>query len=50
MVPVWVHFPAEKRFYDAEDHFLVGRDLLVRPVTAKGEVRAAVSFPAPGPW
>ena len=41
MVPLWVHYPADTATYDAEDQWLIGRDLLVHPVTAKARTARA---------
>jgi len=50
MVPIWVHYPAETATYEAEDQWLVGRDLLVHPVTAKGASSVTAYLPGTEPW
>eukprot|EP00965_Chrysotila_dentata_P167904 5544446-Pleurochrysis_carterae.AAC.1 len=50
MVPLWVHYPTDVRTFDAEDQWLIGKDLLVHPVTAQGTVSAEVYLPGTEPW
>jgi hypothetical protein len=36
MRPLWFEYPKEQALYDMDDQWLVGRDLLVKPVTQPG--------------
>lgn len=50
MRPLWVHYPADSATWDAADQWLVGRDLLVHPVTAQGASSAEVHLPGTEAW
>ncbi|KAK6632383.1 hypothetical protein RUM44_007425 [Polyplax serrata] len=45
MRPLWTEFPKEEPVYTTEDEYLLGRSLLVRPVTDKGATSVTVYFP-----
>lgn len=45
MRPIWAHYPTEAVTFDMDDQWLIGADLLVKPVTAAGTPR---SFPPMG--
>lgn len=36
MRPLWAHYPTEKVTFDMDDQWLIGSDLLVKPVTSAG--------------
>jgi mannosyl-oligosaccharide alpha-1,3-glucosidase len=36
MRPLWAHYPADAHTFDMDDQWLVGEDLLVKPVTDEG--------------
>jgi len=50
MRPLWVHYPADEKTWDMSDQWLVGSDLLVRPVTQQGATSAPVYLPGSQPW
>jgi alpha-glucosidase (family GH31 glycosyl hydrolase) len=43
---MWMHYPKTDSLFDVDDQWLIGPDLLVKPVTAPGVVETAVKFPA----
>jgi alpha 1,3-glucosidase len=45
MRPLWYHFPRDPATFANEDSFLVGRDLLVRPVLTQGATEVTVYLP-----
>lgn len=49
MRPLWMEYPTEKITFDMDDQWLIGSDLLVKPVTAAGATTASVYFPK-GVW
>eukprot|EP00696_Hemimastix_kukwesjijk_P010827 gnl/Hemi2/2362_TR835_c0_g1_i2.p1 gnl/Hemi2/2362_TR835_c0_g1~~gnl/Hemi2/2362_TR835_c0_g1_i2.p1 ORF type:complete len:894 (+),score=296.09 gnl/Hemi2/2362_TR835_c0_g1_i2:162-2843(+) len=48
--PMWVEFPKESNLFAAEDAFMVGPDLLVRPVFSPGATETAVFLPGTEKW
>jgi len=48
MRPLAMHYPTDTRCTGRDDHFLLGKDLLARPVTAPGERVAHVCLPTAG--
>ncbi len=49
MRPMWMEYPADTATFDVDDQWLIGSDLLVKPVTAAGVTEATVYFPQ-GTW
>ncbi len=49
MRPLWMEYPSEKITFDMDDQWLIGSDLLVKPVTTAGATTASVYFPK-GVW
>ncbi|EEB17338.1 Neutral alpha-glucosidase AB precursor, putative [Pediculus humanus corporis] len=45
MRPLWMEFPKEEAVYGIEDEYLLGKSLLVHPVTDKGATSVNVYFP-----
>ena len=43
--PLWYEFPADEAAFAVEDEFLLGRDLLVKPITIVGVTETTVYFP-----
>ncbi|XP_074630015.1 neutral alpha-glucosidase AB-like isoform X2 [Acropora palmata] len=43
--PLWVEFPEEKSTFSMEDEFLLGENLLVKPVTTQGQSTIDVYLP-----
>lgn len=50
MRPLWVHYPQDDTTYNLDDQYLVGRDLLVKPVTAEGAATTSLYFPKDDIW
>ncbi|KAJ7374235.1 hypothetical protein OS493_007312 [Desmophyllum pertusum] len=46
--PLWVEYPEEKNTFAMEDEFLLGKDLLVKPVTTQGQNSLDVYLPGKG--
>jgi len=49
MRPLWVHYPTDVKTFTMDDQFLLGEDLLVKPVTAAGQTTSTVYLPE-GIW
>lgn len=47
---MWMEYPKTESLFDVDDQYLVGSDLLVKPVTAPGVVETAVKFPTDDIW
>jgi alpha 1,3-glucosidase len=45
-----MHYPKTESLFSVDDQYLVGSDLLVKPVTAPGVVETAVKFPTDDRW
>jgi len=45
MRPLWMEFPTETATFAVDDTYLLGKSLLVKPVTAKGQDEIIVNFP-----
>ena len=43
--PLWVEFPRDKNTYNMDDEYMVGRSLLVRPVTEQYATSAQLYLP-----
>lgn len=50
MRPLWVHYPADEQTWEMADQWLVGADLLVKPVTAQGALSSVVYLPGVEGW
>lgn len=50
MRPLWMEYPDQPALFDIDDQWLVGKDLLVKPVTAAGASSLDVHFPARTTW
>lgn len=48
MRPLWMEFPGEADVFDVDDQWMVGSDLLVKPVTREGATEVDVLFPGSG--
>lgn len=44
--PIWVEYPNDPKTAQIEDQFLIGKDLLVKPVTAADQHRTKVFLPS----
>ena len=49
MRPLWAHYPTDSKCVGVEDSFLLGRDVLVHPITQAGKTSATLYLP-PGLW
>jgi alpha 1,3-glucosidase len=45
MRPIWFEYPADSATFAMDDQWLVGSDLLVKPVTARGVTKTEVYLP-----
>jgi alpha-glucosidase (family GH31 glycosyl hydrolase) len=43
---MWVEFPTDPKAVEMEDQFLVGRDILVKPVTTANQLQTTVYLPS----
>eukprot|EP00794_Sanderia_malayensis_P019892 gene19892-21835_t len=43
--PLWVEYPEDTKTFDMDDEYLLGTDILVKPVTAAGQESVDVYFP-----
>ena len=50
MRPLFAHFPEDSGCLTLDDEWLIGSDLLIRPVTSPGQKDASVYFPGQGVW
>jgi alpha 1,3-glucosidase len=50
MRTMWMQYPQIESLYPVDDQFLIGSDLLVKPVTAPGVVQSVVKFPGDDAW
>jgi len=50
MRPLFYHYSADSETFALESQFLVGSDLMVRPITEAGATSASVYFPGSEPW
>ena len=50
MRPLWVEFPSDPSTFQIDDAWMVGSELLVKPVTDRGVQSVSVSFPGNGVW
>eukprot|EP00532_Pseudo-nitzschia_australis_P006927 CAMPEP_0168165410 /NCGR_PEP_ID=MMETSP0139_2-20121125/1474_1 /TAXON_ID=44445 /ORGANISM="Pseudo-nitzschia australis, Strain 10249 10 AB" /LENGTH=1079 /DNA_ID=CAMNT_0008082529 /DNA_START=8 /DNA_END=3244 /DNA_ORIENTATION=+ len=50
MRTMWMNYPKTEILYSVDDQFLIGSDLLVKPVTAPGVTQSVVQFPGDDVW
>jgi mannosyl-oligosaccharide alpha-1,3-glucosidase len=50
MRPLWFEYPQDAATFAMDDQWLIGKDLLVKPVTAPGVSEIGVYFPGSEPW
>jgi alpha 1,3-glucosidase len=43
--PIWIEYPEDERTFAMQDQFLVGPDLLVKPVTTQNQSLTEVYLP-----
>lgn len=48
--PLWFNYPEDKSLYDIDNEYMVGSDLLVKPVTAPGIAEMPMLFPGTEKW
>ncbi|KAL3874005.1 hypothetical protein ACJMK2_037076 [Sinanodonta woodiana] len=48
MRPLWVEFPQDTQTFTMDDEYLIGSDLLVKPITEQGQTSTSVYFPGKG--
>lgn len=48
--PLWIEYPTEELIFNEQDEFLVGSDLLVKPVTKPGIKNIEIYLPGNEPW
>ena len=47
---MWMEYPRTASLFGVDDQYLIGSDLLVKPVTAPGIVETSVKFPTDDVW
>ncbi|KAL7547957.1 hypothetical protein ACHAWF_011228 [Thalassiosira exigua] len=50
MRTMWMQYPKISELYSVDDQYLIGSDLLVRPVTSAGATTSLVRFPLSDNW
>eukprot|EP00934_Nitzschia_sp_Nitz4_P003551 Nitzschia sp. Nitz4//scaffold3_size479765//102873//106087//NITZ4_000042-RA/size479765-augustus-gene-0.27-mRNA-1//-1//CDS//3329550584//3541//frame0 len=50
MRTMWMQYPYTEALFSIDDQYLVGADLMVKPVTAAGVVETKVKFPTDDVW
>lgn len=50
MRPLWFNFPTDANLFALEDQFMVGSDLLVKPIAQAGVTSTTIYLPAPDQW
>lgn len=50
MRPLWYEYSSDAHTFKLDDVYLVGKDLLVRPVVKQGQTSVDVYFPGTQPW
>lgn len=50
MRPLFFEYPEDRATFEIEDQFLVGTDLLVKPISEEGQRETSVYFPGSQPW
>ena len=47
---MWMEYPDIEELYSIDNQYLIGSDILVKPVTAAGVIESEVSFPTQNDW
>ena len=47
---MWMQYPSVEALYSIDDQYLIGSDLLVKPVTSAGVTETEVKFPLEHKW
>jgi alpha 1,3-glucosidase len=47
---MWMQYPKLPEFYSVDDQYLIGSDLLVKPVTSPGVIKSMIHFPSSESW
>lgn len=50
MRAMWIEYPGIESLYSVDDQYMIGSDLLVKPVTSPGIVESTVLFPGNDAW
>jgi len=50
MRTMWMNYPETESLYSVDDQYLIGSDLLVKPVTASGVTESVIKFPSDDLW
>ena len=50
MRPLWLEYPMDTAVFSMDDQWLVGSDILVKPIIVAGAVHVDVYFPGSAPW
>lgn len=50
MRPMWMEYPEVEELFDVEDQYLVGSDILVKPITKANTFETEVMFPSDHDW
>eukprot|EP00978_Attheya_sp_CCMP212_P020444 scaffold58527_cov50-Attheya_sp.AAC.1 len=50
MRTMWMQYPQTESLFSLDDQYLIGSDLLVKPVTGEGVTQTTVSFPSNDLW
>ncbi len=50
MRPLWLEFPADEHTFTTDDTFLLGANLLIKPVSSSKQQTTSVYLPGVGPW
>ena len=50
MRPMWMEFPTVSDVFDLDDQYLIGSDLLIKPVTSNGQTETEIILPQSSLW
>lgn len=50
MRPLWLEFPSESTLFSEQDSFMIGKALLIRPITSAAQRDTQMAFPGVDPW
>jgi len=50
MRPLWVHYPEDETIYSEQNQFLIGSDIMVKPITQANQRSIEVYFPGTEAW
>eukprot|EP00617_Octactis_speculum_P024935 CAMPEP_0185770024 /NCGR_PEP_ID=MMETSP1174-20130828/57134_1 /TAXON_ID=35687 /ORGANISM="Dictyocha speculum, Strain CCMP1381" /LENGTH=931 /DNA_ID=CAMNT_0028455309 /DNA_START=42 /DNA_END=2837 /DNA_ORIENTATION=+ len=50
MRPLWINYPKDEATFEMDDQWMVGADIVVKPVTAPGVTKTEIYLPGDGPW